>query len=98
MNEFKLGTQEAFTLTTRVYRGGGFTKDFLYLKGFRDILKLSKEQPLDNLLVGKAGLLDFNIISEMVEREMVDKPKSLFDLRYKSSGDNVMDFIVNSIR
>jgi len=98
MNEFKIDEQQSFTLTTRVYRGGGFTKDYLYLKGFRDITKLAKEGPVDNLLIGKTGLLDFNIISEMVERGMIAKPDSLFDLSYKPSGDNVLDFIVNSIK
>ncbi len=98
MNEFSLAKEVAFTLTTRVYRGGGFTKDYLYLTGLRDILKVVKEQPLDNLLVGKTGLLDFDVVSEMVERGMLEKPVPLFDISYASSGDKVLDFIVNSIK
>jgi uncharacterized protein (TIGR02421 family) len=98
MNEFDLDKNFAFTLTTRVYRGGGFTKDYLYLKGFRDVLNLAKEGSIDNLLVGKTGLLDFNIVSEIVERGMIEKPKPLFDLTYKSSGDKVLDFVVNSLK
>lgn len=98
MNEFNLEKDFAFTLTARVYRGGGFTKDYLYLKGFRDVLNLAKESSIDNLLVGKTGLLDFNVISEIVARGMVTKPQPLFDLTYKSSGDNVLDFVVNSIK
>ena len=98
MNEFNLDKEFAFTLTTRVYRGGGFTKDYLYLKGFRDVLNLAKESSIDNLLVGKAGLLDFNVISEIVARGMITKPQPLFDLTYKSSGDDVLDFVVNSIK
>jgi uncharacterized protein (TIGR02421 family) len=98
INEFDLDKNFAFTLTTRVYRGGGFTKDYLYLKGFRDVLNLAKEGSIDNLLVGKTGLLDFNIVSEIVERGMIEKPKPLFDLTYKSSGDKVLDFVVNSLK
>jgi uncharacterized protein (TIGR02421 family) len=98
MNEFDLDKDFAFTLTARVYRGGGFTKDYLYLKGFRDVLNIAKNGSIDNLLAGKTGLLDFNIVSEIVERGMIVKPESLFDLSYKSSGDSVMDFIVNSIK
>lgn len=98
MSEFNLDKHFAFTLTSRVYRGGGFTKDYLYLKGFRDVLNLAKESTIDNLLVGKTGLLDFNIISEVVERGMIEKPKLLFDLTYKSSGNQVLDFVVNSIK
>lgn len=98
MNEFILDKDFAFTLTARVYRGGGFTKDYLYLKGFRDILRLAKQGPIENLLVGKTGLLDFNITSELVERGMITKPQPLFDLSYKLSGDKVLDFVVNSIK
>lgn len=97
-NEFNLDKDFAFTLTTRVYRGGGFTKDYLYLKGFRDVLNLAKTRSIDNLLVGKAGMLDFDVISELVERGMIEKPVPLFDLAHQSSGDKVLDFVVNSIK
>ena len=98
MNEFELEKDFTFTLTTRVYRGGGFTKDYLYLKGFRDIINLAKVNSIDNLLIGKTGLLDFEITNEIVERGMITKPLSLFDLTYKPSGDAVLDFIIDSIK
>jgi uncharacterized protein (TIGR02421 family) len=98
MNEFELDKDFAFTLTTRVYRGGGFTKDYLYLKGFRDIINLAKVSSIDNLLIGKTGLLDFEITNEIVARGMITKPQPLFDLTYKPSGDTVLDFIIDSIK
>ncbi len=98
LNEFNLTDEHAFTLTTRVYRGGGFTKDHLYLKGFRDILQLAKQGSIDNLLVGKVGLLDFDITNELVDRELIMPPNPLFDLTYKSSGDAILDFVVNSLK
>ena len=98
MNEFELEKDFTFTLTTRVYRGGGFTKDYLYLKGFRDIINLVKTNSIDNLLIGKTGLLDFEITNELVERGMINKPIPLFDLTYKPSGDAVLDFIIESIK
>ncbi|TKB47480.1 flavohemoglobin expression-modulating QEGLA motif protein [Thalassotalea mangrovi] len=98
LNEFELEKSFAFTLTTRVYRGGGFTKDFLYLRGFRDVLALAKQGPIDNLLVGKTGLMDFDVINELVERGMINRPKPLFDLSYQPSGDPVLDFIVDSLK
>ncbi len=36
--DFGLSQDDAFNLTVRVYRGGGFTKDALYLKGLERIL------------------------------------------------------------
>lgn len=95
--EHQVEKELAFTLTTRVYRGGGFTKDFLYLRGFSDIVKLAKEgKPIEHLLVGKTGMLDFPIISELIEREMLTEPKSLFDLTYKDKG-SVLDYLVSGI-
>ncbi len=35
---------ESFNLTMRVFRGGGFTKDYLYLSGFRDMVTLYRAQ------------------------------------------------------
>ncbi|MCL1051466.1 DUF1704 domain-containing protein [Shewanella abyssi] len=82
-------------LTSRVYRGGGFTKDVLYLKGFRDIVNLSKTMPLDNLREGKAGLLDLPIISEMVERNMLENPVALFGLQHTATPDTaVLDYLL----
>jgi uncharacterized protein (TIGR02421 family) len=98
LSEFNLERDFAFTLTTRVYRGGGFTKDYLYLKGFRDVINLAKCRSIDNLLVGKIGTLDFEITNEIVARGMINKPFPLFDLTYKPSGDAVLDFIINSIK
>ncbi len=94
---YNLTKEQAFTLTTRVYRGGGFTKDFLYLKGFRDIVALSKEGDLANLLVGKTGLLDYPIITEMIDRGMLEKPKPLFEFKVNYNNP-VLDFIIKSIK
>lgn len=99
VREYGVSNDEAFTLTTRVYRGGGFTKDYLYLKGFRDIVSLSKTMSLDNLLVGKAGLLDLPTINEMVERNLLLKPASLFDLQLNTTQPpSIIDYLVSAIR
>ena len=99
VREYGVSNDDAFTLTTRVYRGGGFTKDYLYLKGFRDIVKLSKTMPLDNLLVGKTGLLDLPTINEMVERHLLLKPASLFDLQLnRTQPPSIIDYLVSAIR
>ena len=99
VHQYGVSNDDAFTLTTRVYRGGGFTKDYLYLKGFRDIVSLSKTMPLDNLLVGKAGLLDLPTINEMVERNLLIKPTSLFDLKLSTSQPpSIIDYLVSAIR
>ena len=97
ITEHQVEKELAFTLSTRVYRGGGFTKDFLYLRGFSDIVKLAKDnQSIEHLLVGKTGVLDFPIISELIERDMLKAPSSLFDLTYENKG-GVLDYLVSGI-
>jgi uncharacterized protein (TIGR02421 family) len=99
MTNYGVSSANAFTLTTRVYRGGGFTKDHLYLKGFRDILNARKTGNIENLLVGKTGLLDFSVISEMIDRSLITKPSSLFPLEIKQNHPvSILDYLVSSIK
>lgn len=98
VNYYDIEPQQAFTLTARAYRGGGFTKDFLYLKGFRDIVNLSKTDRIEDLLVGKTGLLDFATISEMIDRKLIPKPEPLFELKIdKSEPSTIIDYLVSAI-
>lgn len=99
MTEYGIAKEQAFTITTRVYRGGGFTKDYLYLKGFRDVIALSKTANIEHLLVGKTGLLDFDIVTEMIERGLLIRPKSLFELSIDDDKPlSILDYIVSSIK
>jgi len=99
IDNFDLDSDQAFSLTTRVHRAGGLTKDHLYLKGFRDILKLSKTEPIEHLLVGKTGVLDFSVISEMIERGFIPRPSSLFPLTPpQPESIGILDYLVSSIR
>lgn len=98
ITDYDLEKAQAFTLTTRVYRGGGFTKDYLYLRGFTDILSLyHNKQPMDNLLVGKTGLLDLATINEMVSRGLLSEPVSLFELK-PTKQSPIIDYLISGIR
>lgn len=79
VEELGLDKDNAFTTTTRVYRGGGFTKDHLYLTGFLQMLELEKQRSLDNLLIGKCSYRYLDLIDELVERGWVIKPHHRFD-------------------
>ena len=62
----------AFTITMRVYRGGGFTKDAVYLRGLIDLLgHLKKGGALEPLLVGKVGAQHVAIVEELRWREVL---------------------------
>ncbi len=76
VNEYGMDVEEAYYLVTRAFRGGGFTKDFLYLRGFRDVYKFWKAgNDLTPLLIGKTSLEFYHIISEMIDRGLIHPPK-----------------------
>jgi len=96
--KYELDSEQAFTLTTRVYRGGGFTKDHLYLRGFNEIVKMFiNGEPIQNLLVGKTGLIDLPVTSEMIERGMIQRPESLFPFEM-SNNSQIIDYLVSGIK
>ncbi len=75
-NEYHQDANDAFSLTTRILRGGGFTKDYLYLAGFVKVFRFWEEQhDLSPLLVGKTSLQFYSTIEEMIAREMLVPPK-----------------------
>lgn len=73
--ECKLSPRTAFVTTLRAYRGGGLTKDILYLRGLRDVLAyLSRGHDIEPLYVGKIGLQHVPFIQELRRRGIVNAP------------------------
>ncbi len=95
-----LNEDTAFYMTARIYRGGGFTKDYLYLKGFRYILNYYNQgNSLDNLLLGKVSLTYIDTLNELVER------KILLPAKYKTRAftnpavlNPIMKYLIHAIR
>lgn len=68
----------AFTITTRVYRGGGLTKDAMYLRGLSGILDYMAEgNSLDSLFLGKFGVRQVPVVEELLARETLSQPRVL---------------------
>lgn len=67
----------AFTITSRVYRGGGYTKDYLYLRGFSEILNAYEQfgEDFTLLLAGKTEIRYFEIIKKLIEEDILCSPK-----------------------
>ncbi|MBF0446368.1 MAG: flavohemoglobin expression-modulating QEGLA motif protein, partial [Magnetococcales bacterium] len=62
----------AFQISMRVYRGGGLTKDHVYLRGLVWVLKyLGNGGDLESLWIGKIGVQHINIIQELLWREVI---------------------------
>ncbi len=70
-----LPKRHAFFVTLRVFRGGGFTKDAIYLRGVLDVLEhLRREQPFDMLLTGKFSIAHAPLIHELRCRQLLKAP------------------------
>jgi len=73
-----VGSKTAFMTTLRVFRGGGLTKDYLYLRGLRDLLDyLRRGHDLEPLYVGKISLEHVPLVQELRRRGLVQPPALL---------------------
>jgi len=86
--EYHFKPDEAFFMTMRVYRGGGFTKDAIYLRGFLSVIRyLKKGNPLEPLLIGKIRQNYLPVVNELISREIL-KPVSIIP-RYLTDADSL---------
>jgi uncharacterized protein (TIGR02421 family) len=76
----------AYTIAMRIYRGGGLTKDAVYLRGLLQILRYLREGgQLEPLFVGKVASAHLPLIHELSNRDIL-KPPALKP-RYLESAD-----------
>ena len=84
VNTYYQNENDAFILSTRIFRGGGFTKDHLYLKGFIRILTYYKEgKSLEPLLIGKNSIAYLEVFEEMIARKLANPPKYITNILKK---------------
>ena len=94
----------AFTITLRIFRGGGLTKDAVYLRGLIALLQYLREGgKIDLLFVGKVATDHIPIIRELQLRKIlrplpllpryVDNPKTAEKLHCLQKGLGVLDLI-----
>ncbi|GIK52392.1 MAG: DUF1704 domain-containing protein [Planctomycetaceae bacterium] len=67
VNDDKFTKEEAYTICERVFRGGGYTKDHLYLSGYEQVKKLWSESPegFELLYMGKVGVAHLPIVKRL---------------------------------
>lgn len=94
----------AFTITMRVFRGGGLTKDAVYLRGLVALLDYLRDGGrLEHLLYGKFGAEHIPIIDELAWRNVLveiplrprhlEQPTSRERLAALRSGASVLDLV-----
>lgn len=76
-DDYGFTAQRSFNITSRIFQGGGFTKDISYLKGLLQLKTyLEDNGELAPLLTGKFALEHLPIINELKERRVL-KPERL---------------------
>lgn len=99
-NQYKLNRDKAFAITLRVHRGGGFTKDWLYLSGLQKIVHFSQEQKdFDPLLTGKVALQYTPVIKELQELKLAKTATYYTDAFLENNNTNTtIDFILKGLK
>ena len=70
-----LSERGAFGVTLRLYRGGGLTKDMVYLRGLRDLLAhLADGGAFEPLFAGKMALRHLPAVQDLLDRGVLVSP------------------------
>ncbi len=76
--EYGANDNLAFAVCARIYRGGGFVKDYLYLQGFHKMLiAYEREADFSLLFAGKTSLHYLPQISRLIDKGFLIKPKQI---------------------
>jgi uncharacterized protein (TIGR02421 family) len=106
VDEFGFEPRAAYTIVLRVFRGGGLTKDALYLRGLVEILEyLGGGGDLEPLLIGKIAVEHVPIVRELLLRgalrppplrpRYLQSPSAQRRLQGITSQTTVLDLIAN---
>ncbi len=99
-NQYKVDRDTAWQITLRVHRGGGFTKDFLYLTGLKKVYDYYQEgQDLSLLLTGKVTLENAEVINKMTKMGLAKPSKFITDSFSQNLNTNKkLDFILRNLK
>ena len=95
-----MNEEDAFSVSVRVHRGGGFTKDYLYLTGLKKIYDYHKKGgDLNALLTGKVTLEYKDTIDYLIANGYAVSSKHITDSYAKNNNKNAMiAFILENLK
>ncbi|WP_179344939.1 flavohemoglobin expression-modulating QEGLA motif protein [Winogradskyella ursingii] len=74
--EYGFSDRISYYITMRVYRGGGLTKDAVYLAGLMDLMDYLKNGGnLENLYTGKFNITHIDLVEELLYRKVLKQPE-----------------------
>ena len=76
--DYDFSQRVAYTITMRIYRGGGLTKDAVYLRGLVEVLQyIANGGELEPLFVGKIAGEHIGLVRELLHRKVIQPPALL---------------------
>lgn len=75
-DDYGFSRRSAYTISMRVHRSGGLTKDLVYLQGLEDLLRHlgQSDMPFEDLLIGKFALSHLELVEELRWRKILKAP------------------------
>ena len=77
IDEYSFSQRSAFTIATRIFRAGGTTKDAIYLRAFRDLLRQLDsidDRQFERIFVGKIAAVHLMAVEDLMTRDLVKPP------------------------
>ncbi len=99
-NQYKVSKDSAWQISLRVHRGGGFTKDFLYLTGLKKVYDYYRNDgDLSLLLTGKVTIESLPMIKKMMDLGLAIPSKHITDSYTENLNTNTkLDFILRNLK
>ncbi len=96
--QYQLDAHDAYTVCQRVFRGGGFTKDWIYVADLWEIfLHWASARDMSLLLLGKVSLRNLALVADLLEEQLLEpayyKPPYLERIEYKRTSQAVQDLL-----
>lgn len=99
-NQYKLNREESYNISLRAHRGGGFTKDYMYLTGLKKVYERYKQnEDLSPLLAGKVSLEHSHIIKNWQELGIANENKyKNFAFAKNENSNTKLEFILDNLK
>jgi len=99
-NQYKLNREESYNISLRAHRGGGFTKDYMYLTGLKKVYDLYKNNgDLNPLMAGKVAIEDSHIVTKWTDEGLAHDNKFVnFAFDSCENQNQKLDFILQNLK
>jgi uncharacterized protein (TIGR02421 family) len=99
-NQYKLNREESYNISLRAHRGGGFTKDYMYLTGLKKVYDMyNAKEDLNPLMAGKVAIENSHIVPKWIDEGLAKPNRYVNHAFNKVKNENTkLDFILQNLK